>query len=106
MKPDYPVTTQYDGSYKGERFDVSGSSICEPTEISGTVANGEVRLRLHYNGTVLTGWIYENGDLVLKGDNPKWSYRFLGKATDDGINGEWSVGNAPCNGTWYVSRQS
>lgn len=103
-KPDFPVSREFDGQWRGERIDVSGDSICRPTTIVGSVTNGEAQLWLSYNQTLLTGWIAQNGDLVLSGNNPRWDYKFGGKAQAKEIKGDWSVGNAPCRGTWYVRR--
>lgn len=105
IKPGFPVSQDFEGQWEGERIDVSGDGICRPTKMSGSVTKGEARLRLHYNGTLLTGWISQDGSLVLNGDNSRWDYRFSGKATGDEIRGIWSVGNAPCQGTWYVKRR-
>ncbi len=58
-KPDFKVSTAYDGKYKGERIDVSGGSNCKETTITGQVKDGEASFRLTYNGTNLKGWISE-----------------------------------------------
>ena len=104
VKPDFSVSQAFDGQWRGERVDVSGDTICRQTTIVGTVASGEARLWLSYNQTLLTGWIASNGDLTLSGNSPRWDYKFSGKAEGNAIKGDWSVGNAPCRGTWYVTR--
>ena len=105
MKPPIAVSLAFDGDYGGERFDVSGDPICRPTKISGTVTNGYASLRLHYNNTILSGWIARDGTLRLNNDSFQWDYKFSGKAKGNEIKGNWSVGNAPCRGTWYVKRK-
>ena len=103
-KPDFKVSTDHDGKYKGERIDISGGSICKETTITGQVEDGQARLRLTYNGTNLKGWISESGELKLYDDNPRWDYKFSGTAANGEIQGNWSVGNAVCKGTWSVQR--
>lgn len=104
VKPDFLVSDRFEGQWRGERIDVSGDSICRQTTIVGSVKNGEAKLWLSYNQTLLTGWIAQNGDLALSSNSPNWDYKFMGKASGNEIKGNWSVGNAPCHGTWYVRR--
>lgn len=104
-KPPFAVSSVFDGDWEGERFDVTGSPICKPTKVSGSVTNGYARLRLHYNNTLLTGWIAQDGTLRLDHDSLQWNYTFVGKAEGNEINGDWLVGNAPCRATWYVKRR-
>lgn len=104
-KPSFAVSSAFEGKYYGERFDISGDQICNATKISGTVSNGFARLRLHYNDTILTGWIAQDGSLRLDSDSFKWEYNFTGKAERNKIKGRWFVENAPCRGTWYVQRK-
>lgn len=103
-KPDFPVSYGFEGQWRGERIDVSGDSICRPTTIVGSVTNSKARLRLSYNQTLLTGWIAQNGSVVLTGDHPRWDYKFTGQARGNEIKGDWMVGNAPCRGSWHVRR--
>jgi hypothetical protein len=95
----------FDGEWKGERFDESGDWICSPTDIYGSIDNGAVRLTLEYNDTTLSGQIAADGTMELEGDHDRWEYAFTGKAAGDRIDGTWSVGNAPCRGTWFATRQ-
>ncbi|HAA92626.1 MAG TPA: hypothetical protein DCS82_03040 [Rhodospirillaceae bacterium] len=94
----------FDGKWHGERIDVSNDFICNVTDISGTVSGGQISFRLHYNDTQLTGQIGPDGSFDLEGDHDRWEYEFSGKAVGDKIAGTWSVGNAPCRGTWWVKR--
>ncbi len=103
-KPGFKASSAYDGKYKGERIDTSGGSICRRTTIIGQVEDGEARFRLTYNGTNLKGWISESGELKLYNDSPRWDYQFTGTAANGEIQGNWSVGNAVCKGTWSVQR--
>lgn len=104
LRPDFPVSSGFDGQWRGERLDVSGDPICSQTTIVGSVTNGEAKLWLSYNQTLLTGWIAQNGTLVLSGNSQRWDYKFTGTASGNVIKGMWSVGNAPCHGTWHVRR--
>ena len=106
MPPPSSVSMKFEGIWKGERFDVSGDTICQVTKISGKVSKGFMSVTLHYNNTLLTGWIEEDGTIHLKDDNPQWDYRFSGKAVGNEIKGDWTVGNAPCKGTWYVKKEN
>ena len=103
-KPPFTPTTEFDGKYKGDRIDVSGDSICKKTRITGKVKNGKATFWLQYNGTRLTGWISESGELELESNSDRWDYKFSGSASGNTIAGKWSVGNAPCRGTWEVTR--
>ncbi|WP_087025037.1 hypothetical protein [Thaumasiovibrio subtropicus] len=102
--PNFVASTTFDGEWKGARKDTSGDSICLKTDILGSVIEGKVKIRLTYNNTILEGWISEQGDLQLYANSQRWGYRFAGTAQGDRIEGEWSVTNAPCKGTWYIDK--
>ena len=53
----------------------------------------------------VSGWIARDGTLRLNNDSFQWDCKFSGKAKGNAIKGNWSVGNAPCRGTWYVKRK-
>lgn len=105
VKPKFAVSTQFDGQWHGKRIITTPDLRCQPTEISGSVTQGFIDFTLHYNNTRLTGWMAENGKFELQDDSPRWDYYFSGQAQDREIKGTWSVGNAPCAGTWSVTRQ-
>lgn len=104
--PPFELSTKFDGSWIGERIDVSGDQICSPTNITGSVLDGVISITLSYNSTVLKGWISTEGEIVLYGTNPKWGYRFDGSADNNRIEGNWFVTNAPCEGHWFIEKQS
>jgi hypothetical protein len=104
-KPSFPVSSKFDGQWEGERLDVSGASICRPTTMAGSVKDGQAQIVLHYNSTLLTGWVAEDGSMVLDGNHPHWIYKFTGRGQGNEIKGDWFVGNAPCRGTWYLRRK-
>lgn len=104
-QPTFTISTAFDGRWEGERLDISGDNICQETRVIGTIEQGEVKLTLTYNNTVLHGWISEEGELELYADSPRWGYRFAGTAQNNRIDGEWRVTNAPCNGGWYIEKK-
>jgi len=104
-KPSFRPSSSFDGTYRGMRIDVSNDSLCRETSINGAVENGEAKFKLTYNGTNLTGWVDEGGNLKLYDDNNRWNYNFSGVASGGKIEGEWSVDGAPCRGSWVVERQ-
>lgn len=103
-KPSFTPSTAFDGNYRGIRIDVSNDQICKETSIVGSVNGGEAKFTLSYNGTLLKGWVTQDGELHLYDNNPRWDYHFTGKASGKAIEGNWHVGNAPCRGTWSVNR--
>ncbi len=102
----FEVSHQLDGEWLGKRVDVSGDSICTPTSVIGKIVDGKVAIKLKYNNTTLNGWVSKSGELKLFADSQRWGYRFDGHGTATKIEGEWSVTNAPCHGTWFLEKQS
>lgn len=102
--PPFIVSNDFDGQWEGRRIDISGDKICLETRIIGTIENGNVLFRLMYNSSLLKGWISEHGELELYSDSPRWGYRFSGAVTDNRIEGDWMVTNAPCHGTWFIEK--
>ena len=106
VKPNFAVSTQFDGQWYGERINITPSPRCQPTAISGSVTQGFVDFTLHYNQTQLTGWIAYDGKLKLHSDaSSRHDYFFSGDAQGNEIKGAWSVTTAPCKGAWSVTRQ-
>lgn len=105
-QPSFAISTAFDGRWEGKRIDISGDKICLETRVFGTIEQGEVKLTLMYNNTLLRGWISEDGTLELYADSPRWGYRFTGMAQNNRIDGEWRVTNAPCNGEWYIEKKA
>jgi hypothetical protein len=103
-QPPFKLSDKFDGQWRGERLDVSGDAICLESAITGEIVGGEVKLNLVYNNTTLTGWISEQGVLVLYSGSQRWGYRFSGQAQEERIEGKWRVTNAACNGSWFVER--
>lgn len=102
--PPNEISTAFDGLWNGTRINVTGDSMCSPTSIKGLVKDGYLSFNLQYNLTTISGWIAKDGTLTLDHDNHDWTYNFTGKAKGDAIGGEWSVGNANCEGTWFLKR--
>lgn len=106
VKPNFAVSTQFDGKWYGQRINITSSPRCEPTAISGSITQGFADFTLHYNDTQLTGWVADNGALRLNSDaSSRHDYVFSGNAGGNEIQGSWSVTTAPCEGTWSVTRQ-
>lgn len=102
--PPTEVSKAYDGHWNGTRINTTGDSKCIPTTMKGTVKDGYLSFNLQYNSTTISGWIAKDGTLTLDHDNLDWTYNFTGTAKEGEISGKWSVGNANCEGTWFLNR--
>ncbi|USD64679.1 hypothetical protein [Vibrio sp. SCSIO 43136] len=103
--PHPPVVTQFDGEWQGRRINHTDNPVCLPTQMFGSIKQGKVLFVLEYNDTKLSGKIDQNGVLALSSNNPMWQYQFSGRAKEGRIDGKWSVGNAGCEGEWYLDKK-
>ncbi|WGV99232.1 hypothetical protein QF117_14920 [Vibrio sp. YMD68] len=104
-KPDFIVSTKFDGEWVGRRINTTGNNMCERTTITGNIIEGKAKLRLTYNGTSLQGWISEDGKLVLYANHRLWDYRFSATGRKNRLEGNWFLTNGPCKGSWYIEKK-
>ncbi|WP_413113521.1 hypothetical protein [Thaumasiovibrio sp. DFM-14] len=104
--PVFNVTTRFDGLWEGRRINMTESSLCKRTTITGSIEDGKALITLTYNNSQLQGWVSEKGELVLYANHRLWDYRFSAIANNNQIVGSWHITNGPCRGTWYLERVS
>lgn len=78
-----------------------------PTFITADVVDGQVKMRLTYNGALLTGTLNRQGRVVLTGASPNapYRYRFEGAVKGRTFAGKWEADPRHCAGTWSMTKQ-